>query len=67
MQEYKLLIDGKWIDSSTIGAEAHLPFGGVKGTGNGFRETGPEAIKEFTEIKAVYFDYSGKLQKAQID
>ncbi|MCD4845079.1 MAG: aldehyde dehydrogenase family protein [Methanosarcinales archaeon] len=56
-----------YVNSSTIGAEAHLPFGGVKGTGNGFREAGPEAIKEFTEIKAVYFDYSGKLQKAQID
>lgn len=56
-----------YINSSTIGAEVHLPFGGVKGTGNGFREAGTEAVKEFTEVKAVYFDYSGKLQKAQID
>lgn len=56
-----------YVNSSTIGAEVHLPFGGVKGTGNGFREAGTDAIKEFTEVKAVYFDYSGKLQKAQID
>ena len=56
-----------YINSSTIGAEVHLPFGGVKGTGNGFREAGTDAVKEFTEVKAVYFDYSGKLQKAQID
>jgi len=56
-----------YINASTIGAEVHLPFGGVKGTGNGFREAGTDAIKEFTEVKAVYFDYSGKLQKAQID
>jgi acyl-CoA reductase-like NAD-dependent aldehyde dehydrogenase len=56
-----------YVNSSTIGAEVHLPFGGVKGTGNGFREAGTDAIKEFTEIKAVYIDYSGKLQKAQID
>lgn len=56
-----------YINSSTIGAEVHLSFGGVKGTGNGFREAGTDAIKEFTEVKAVYFDYSGKLQKAQIE
>lgn len=56
-----------YVNSSTIGAEIHLPFGGVKGTGNGFREAGTDAIKEFSEVKAVYFDYSGKLQKAQID
>jgi aldehyde dehydrogenase (NAD+) len=56
-----------YINSSTIGAEVHLSFGGVKGTGNGFREAGTDAIKEFTEVKAVYIDYSGKLQKAQID
>ncbi|MDD3042133.1 MAG: aldehyde dehydrogenase family protein [Methanosarcinaceae archaeon] len=56
-----------YINAPTIGAEVHLPFGGVKGTGNGFREAGPEAIREFTEVKAVYIDYSGKLQKAQID
>ena len=55
------------MNSSTIGAETHLPFGGVKATGNGFREAGSEAVREFTEIKTVYIDYSGKLQKAQID
>lgn len=56
-----------YINSSTIGSEIHLPFGGVKSTGNGTREAGSTAIEEFTEIKTVYFDYSGKLQKAQID
>ena len=56
-----------YINSSTIGAEVHLPFGGVKDTGNGTREAGIEGIHEFSEAKAVYFDYSGKLQKAQID
>lgn len=56
-----------YVNSSTIGAEVHLPFGGVKETGNGAREAGIEGINEFSETKAVYFDYSGKLQKAQID
>ncbi len=56
-----------YINAPTIGAEIHLPFGGVKSTGNGTREAGTTAIEEFTEIKTVYFDYSGKLQKAQID
>ncbi|PIN79459.1 aldehyde dehydrogenase, partial [Candidatus Woesearchaeota archaeon CG10_big_fil_rev_8_21_14_0_10_34_8] len=56
-----------YINSSTIGAEVHLPFGGVKATGNGTREAGIEGIHEFSEVKTVYIDYSGKLQKAQID
>ena len=56
-----------YINASTIGAEFHLPFGGVKQTGNGTREGGITGIEEFSEIKAVYVDYSGKLQKAQID
>jgi len=56
-----------YINASTIGAEIHLPFGGVKSTGNGTREAGSTAIEEFTEMKTVYIDYSGKLQKAQID
>lgn len=56
-----------YINSSTIGAEVHLPFGGVKGTGNGTREAGIEGINEFSETKTVYVDYSGRLQKAQID
>lgn len=56
-----------YINSSTIGAETHLPFGGIKGTGNGTREAGIEGINEFSETKTVYIDYSGKLQRAQID
>jgi alpha-ketoglutaric semialdehyde dehydrogenase len=56
-----------YVNSSTIGAEVHLPFGGVKGTGNGTREAGIEGIHEFSEVKTVYIDFSGKLQKAQID
>lgn len=56
-----------YINSSTIGAETHLPFGGVKGTGNGTREAGIEGIHEFSETKTIFIDYSGKLQKAQID
>ena len=55
-----------YINSSTIGSEVHLPFGGVKDTGYG-KEAGWTAIEEFSEEKTVYFDYSGKLQKAQID
>ena len=56
-----------YINSSTIGSEVHLPFGGVKATGNGTREGGISGINEFSEAKTVYVDYSGKLQKAQID
>ena len=56
-----------YINAPTIGAEIHLPFGGVKATGNGTREAGTVAIDEFSELKTVYFDYSGRLQKAQID
>jgi len=55
-----------YVNSPTIGAECHLPFGGVKHSGN-TREDGPEGVKEFTELKTVYIDYSGKLQKAYID
>ena len=56
-----------YINSSTIGSEVHLPFGGIKHTGIGAREGGIEGINEFSEIKTVYVDYSGKLQRAQID
>jgi aldehyde dehydrogenase (NAD+) len=56
-----------YVNAPTIGAEVHLPFGGVKNTGNGAREAGSTAIEEFTEIKTVFIDYSGRLQKAQID
>ncbi len=56
-----------YVNSSTIGAEVHLPFGGVKNTGNGTRESGWAGIEEFSEEKTIYIDFSGKLQKAQID
>jgi len=56
-----------YVNSSTIGSEVHLPFGGMKKTGNGTREGGIEGIHEFSETKTIYIDYSGKLQKAQID
>jgi aldehyde dehydrogenase (NAD+) len=56
-----------YINAPTIGAEVHIPFGGVKNTGNGGREAGTTAIDEFTEIKTVCIDYSNKLQKAQIE
>ncbi|MEK9629644.1 MAG: aldehyde dehydrogenase family protein [Nitrospinota bacterium] len=56
-----------YVNSSTIGAEIQLPFGGTKGTGNGHREAGTAALETFTEWKSVYVDYSGTLQKAQID
>jgi aldehyde dehydrogenase (NAD+) len=56
-----------YINVPTIGAEAHMPFGGVKGTGNGHREGGWTVFDIFTEWKTVYIDYSGSLQRAQID
>lgn len=56
-----------YINGPTIGAEVHLPFGGVKNTGNGHREAGTTVYDIFSEWKSVYIDYSGKLQKAQID
>ncbi len=56
-----------YVNSSTIGAEVHLPFGGTKNTGNGHREAGTAALDLFSEWKSIYVDYSGKLQKAQID
>ncbi len=56
-----------YVNASTSGSEVHLPFGGVKDTGNGTREAGIEGIHEFSETKTVYVDYSGKLQRAQID
>ncbi|MCI0715374.1 MAG: aldehyde dehydrogenase family protein [Chlorobi bacterium] len=56
-----------YINGATIGAEAHMPFGGVKETGNGHREGGWTVYDFYTEWKAVYVDYSGKLQRAQID
>src|SRR5207253_6989841 len=55
-----------YINAPTIGAEVHLPFGGVKATGNGHREGGIGAIDFYTEWKSVYVDYSDRLQRAQI-
>ena len=56
-----------YVNAPTIGAEAHMPFGGVKATGNGHREGGWEVFDFYTETKTVYVDYSGRLQRAQID
>jgi aldehyde dehydrogenase (NAD+) len=56
-----------YVNAPTIGAEAHLPFGGVKQTGNGHREGGWEVYDFYSETKVCYIDYSGKLQRAQID
>jgi len=55
------------VNAPTIGAEAHLPFGGVKATGNGHREGGWEVYEFYSETKVCYVDYSGRLQRAQID
>jgi alpha-ketoglutaric semialdehyde dehydrogenase len=56
-----------YINAGTTGAEVHLPFGGMKQTGNGHREAGQAALDVFSEWKSVYVDYSGRLQRAQID
>lgn len=56
-----------YVNGPTIGAEVHLPFGGIKNTGNGHREGGKTVLDIFTEWKTIFVDYSGKLQKAQID
>ncbi|MDQ3442678.1 MAG: aldehyde dehydrogenase family protein, partial [Chloroflexota bacterium] len=56
-----------YINAGTTGAEIHLPFGGTKGTGNGHREAGTAAIDFYAEWQSIYVDYSGKLQRAQID
>ncbi|HKA83109.1 MAG TPA: aldehyde dehydrogenase family protein, partial [Acidimicrobiales bacterium] len=56
-----------YVNAPTIGAEIPLPFGGTKHTGNGFREAGSRGIEQFSQLKTVYVDYSGRLQKAQID
>ncbi|HXF81298.1 MAG TPA: aldehyde dehydrogenase family protein [bacterium] len=56
-----------YVNHGTIGAEVHLPFGGTKHTGNGHREGGVQVLDIFSEWKAVYIDYSGRLQRAQID
>ena len=56
-----------YINAGTIGAETHLPFGGTKETGNGHREAGHAALDTYTEWKSIYVDFSGHLQRAQID
>ncbi len=56
-----------YVNASTIGAETHLPFGGVKQTGNGHREAAVAALDFYSEWKSVYIDFSGRLQRAQID
>ncbi len=56
-----------YVNAGTIGAEVHLPFGGTRGTGNGHREGGQTVLDTFSEWKTLYIDYSGKLQRAQID
>jgi aldehyde dehydrogenase (NAD+) len=56
-----------YVNGPTIGAEAHMPFGGMKETGNGHREGGWQVYEFYSETKTVYVDFSGKLQKAQID
>jgi aldehyde dehydrogenase (NAD+) len=56
-----------YLNAPTIGSEIHLPFGGVKDSGNGHRESGLAAIEQFTETKTVFLDYSGTLQRAHID
>jgi aldehyde dehydrogenase (NAD+) len=56
-----------YVNAPTIGAETHLPFGGTKNTGNGHREACVQALEVFSEWKSIYVDYSGTLQRAQID
>jgi alpha-ketoglutaric semialdehyde dehydrogenase len=56
-----------YVNAPTIGAEVHLPFGGIKNTGNGHRESGKSALEFYSDWKTLYIDYSDKLQRAQID
>ena len=56
-----------YVNAPTIGAEIQLPFGGTKHTGNGYREAGRRGLEQFSETKTVYIDFSGRLQRAQID
>lgn len=56
-----------YVNAGTTGAEIHLPFGGTKGTGNGHRDSGIAALDVYTEWKSIYVDFSGRLQRAQID
>ena len=55
-----------YVNAPTIGAEVHMPFGGVKGTGNGHREAGKTGLDIFSEWKTIYIDYSDKLQRVHL-
>ena len=61
------MVSGRCAFAPTFGAEVHLPFGGVKATGNGHREAGIAALHVFSEWKSIYVDFIGKLQRAQMD
>ena len=54
------------INSPTTGGEAHIPFGGVKGTGIGDREQGSTALDFYTELKVVYVDYTGRKREGNL-
>jgi aldehyde dehydrogenase (NAD+) len=56
-----------YVNAGTTGSEVSTPFGGMKGTGNGHREAGRQALDTFSEWKSCFIDYSGRLQRAQID
>jgi aldehyde dehydrogenase (NAD+) len=56
-----------YVNAGTTGSEVQLPFGGVRATGNGWREAGQAALDTFSEWKTIYVDYSGRLQRAQMD
>lgn len=56
-----------YINAGTIGSEVHLPFGGMRATGNGWRDAGPAALDTYSEWKTIYVDFSGRLQRAQMD
>ena len=56
-----------YVNAPTIGAEIQLPFGGTRHSGNGHREAGTAALDTYSEWKSIYVDYSGRLQRAQID
>ena len=64
--EYRQLGDSD-LRVSEICLGTWTTFGGTKDTGNGHREAGQAALDVFTEWKSIYVDYSGKLQRAQID
>ena len=56
-----------YINAGTTGAEVSTPFGGMKATGNGHREGGPTVVEAFSDLRSIFIDYSGHVQRAQID